>query len=55
MVLFARHAALLQNRGIKLEVDWFALNVVIKHPPLEGLSLTRHAPLLQLGLKLLGT
>jgi hypothetical protein len=55
MVLFARRAALLQNRGIKLEGDWFALNVAIKHLPPEGLSLTRHAPLLQLGLKLLGT
>jgi hypothetical protein len=55
MVLFAQDVALLQNRGIKLEGDWFVLNVVIKHPSPEGPSSTKHAPLLRLGLKLLGT
>jgi hypothetical protein len=55
MVLSAQHAALYQSRGIKLGGDWFAPDVVTKHPPLEVRSSTKRAPLLRLGLKLHGT
>lgn len=54
MVLSAQHVALYQSRGIKLGGDWFAPDVVTKHPPLEVLSSTKRAPLLRLGLKLHG-
>ncbi len=55
MVLFARHAALFQNRGIKLGGDWFAPGVATKHPPREVRSLTKHALPSRPGLKLRGT
>ncbi len=55
MVLSAQHVAVFQNRGIKLEGDWFALDVVTKPLPLEVRSSIKHAPPLRLGLKLLGT
>ena len=54
MVLSAQHVALYQSRGIKLGGDWFAPDVVTKHPPLGVRSSTKHAPLLRLGLKLHG-
>lgn len=55
MVLSAQHVALFQSRGIKLGGDWFAPDVVTKHPPLEVRFSIKHALLLRLGLKLLGT
>jgi hypothetical protein len=55
MVSSAQHVALFQSRGIKLGGDWFAPDVVTKHPPLEVRFSTKHALPLLLGLKLLGT
>ena len=55
MVLSAQHVALFQSRGIKLGGDWFAPDVVTKHPLPGARSSTKRAPLLRLGLRLLGT
>jgi hypothetical protein len=44
MVLSAQHVVQFQSRGIKLGGDWFAPDVVTKHPSLEVRSSTKRAP-----------
>ena len=48
-------SSLSRSLGIKLEGDWFALDVATKHQLLEVRSSIKHVRLLQLGLRLLGT